>query len=187
MRIVFVGSHGVGKTTLAERVCLTLNKIGNVKFTFISTTRKAREAFEDVWEGEEVNECSIVGYRLGEWTKAGENFVSDRSLLDPVVYATTLDTVPEQTKYLLSQLAMWSFGFIDYIFYIPISIDLVDDGVRYIDPKLQKTIDSGIILWLDQAKIPYIKLESVELEERVAEVIKHVIESPFIRRHNEKD
>jgi len=176
MKIVFCGSHGTGKTTLAERVCGFLNSEGTTQFKLIvNSTREAESVFEDVWKDGTVNECSILGYRLCKWRQAKDNWICDRSLLDSLIYATIKGTLPDQTLYLLTELVRWSFQFIDCVIYIPISIDLVGDEYRPDDFVYQRKIDEGLRAFLTEVGIEHHKLESVELDERVRETVEYII------------
>lgn len=179
MTICFTGSHGTGKTTLARAISPGVNRLAKDKglkpFSLVvDTTRKALEAFEDAFK-KPVNEATIVGFRLNQLGLTGDNVISDRTVLEPVIYAAAYNSLDDQTFYLLTQLAFWSLKkTINCLFYLPVAINLIDDGVRPADPAFQVKIDKEIINWLGHVQVPYVSIQSITLEERVEEVISHL-------------
>jgi len=179
MTICFTGAHGTGKTTLARAILPGVNKLAKDKglkpFSLIvGTTREAMEVFEDAFE-KPVNEATIVGYRLYKMAQTGNNIIIDRGLWDPIAYAGIYNSLDGQTFYLLNQAVFYILRKIPHqIFYLPIAINLIDDGVRSTDLKLQMQVDIEIKAWLNQTKMSYITVESVSLGERITEVLNHL-------------
>jgi deoxyadenosine/deoxycytidine kinase len=148
MKIGLCGSHGTGKTTLAEEFT---NRNPHYSLVTSASRDVRRLGYPINMEATVESQAATSMLRLAQQIRGGPKFISDRTLLDSVAY----------NKYQLEHLwqdnpsaQFWydtmdaiSRDYIkryDLLVYIPIEFPLVGDGVRSEDVEYQKTIDSYI-------------------------------------------
>lgn len=161
LKINFVGSQGTGKTTLLEAA----RKDEDFK-KFKFHTEIVRDLVKT--QGLSINESGNVKSQkifFNTYYKQSQetNYISDRCVLDVCAYTESLfrkklirylkeDNPKEPYKYfreLLREKSLLNVLFenrkvLGKIIYFPIEFDLVDDGVRSLDPTFQKEIDKNI-------------------------------------------
>lgn len=134
MKIAIVGAHGVGKTTLSEKLAKYLN---------LPTIHDV--AIEALDKGFEINENTppetqfwLFARQLEEerLTKA---FVADKCLMDYTVYADIIFD-DDRLKSLLAEMIEKNAKY-DYVFYLPIEFPIEDNGIRSTDVEFQKRVD----------------------------------------------
>ncbi|PIU42974.1 MAG: hypothetical protein CO034_00565 [Parcubacteria group bacterium CG_4_9_14_0_2_um_filter_35_11] len=168
MKIAIVGSHSVGKTTLAKHLAQRLN------CNYIPDI--VRE--EAVKKGFTINENTPPEVQLWlvarQWeleTVTPESWVADKSLFDYVVYGD-LVLKDEDVKKVIRKIVQRVVRY-DFVFYLPIEFPMEEDGIRSIDPEFQKEIDRRFRKCLDEFNIKYIVL-SGSIEERVKQALDHI-------------
>ena len=165
MRVVLCGSHSTGKTTL-------LPHFPELKII----PEFARELFK---KGYPLNQKTtqegqtLIFNKSLEALLTEDNFIADRSLID--VYAYTINSenyIETWTKFYMHNNILRHFHKYDKVIYVPIvpEVDLAMDGVRDADQEYRKKIDTDIQYYLRNFKVPYYTLQSVSIEDRVAEV-----------------
>jgi len=135
MRIALAGSHGVGKTTLLDKI----NLPGHRKIQETARDeimRRGRLPHE--MDPHEFFDFQLTLVRLQHRTEAGD-FIIDRSIFDMLAYA-----MDHHNYHLIRRFIERCYRPYDYIFYIPIEFDLVVDDVRKDDLDYQRIIDERI-------------------------------------------
>lgn len=157
MKIGITGTHGVGKSTLARSVATRLG----ISLIPESARRVREEGFTVLTEDTETTleaELAMFGYQIVEEQKVS-NFVSDRMLLDYVVYVKSL--LPRFPNSMLKSMEDFTLDYVnyqyDYIFYVPIEFILPKDDFRAINIEEQKLIDSEILKELEKLRKDYKK------------------------------
>ncbi len=142
MRIGIVGTHGVGKSTLVSQLAMLL-RIPPIE-------EQARVVHG---EGFELNEKATMSTQLYMLFKhfnkedTFKSFVSDRTPLDYIAYASLRNRLTKIEQYLfweMRQYALTRMNLYDFIVYVPIEFGVEDDGVRSMDESFRSNIDSKI-------------------------------------------
>lgn len=183
MRIAFIGPHGVGKTTVCQRISEALG--------LPLITERAREVARN-WG---LTPATIPADRLVEyqWTILRQQvlcetslhnvgFVSDRSTIDNMAYWVSVASkleVPWPTIEAYNQLAYTRLEHYDLLIHIPVMFPMALDGERHPDPTFQQEIAgniSDLLLSLDVRVSPgllnrvyTVKTEGVE--RRIPEIL----------------
>lgn len=188
MRIAISGAHGVGKTTLAERLAekLDLSLITEV------AREKAMQYGYGTTEGiKNAGLFSRIAFQLDVFygqIKAEERkrkFVSDRSVFDCVAYSIYYHLPSTISVYVLEEAVKYSKRY-DAVIYCPPVEPPTPDGFRLADEESQQEVDRLIrsliaraqckVLWLSSDRDNWINevLEEVAgyVEERGLRVIR---------------
>lgn len=145
MKILLVGAHGTGKTTLAK-------KIQEIHPRFKIIDGIHREAKQD---GFEINKTGDVISQIETvrryWNKVGarNSFISLDGMLRQTAYVIC-NKLPEPVIGLMKELCyIERKHFMDAIFYLPIEFLLEKDNVRNEDRRFQEQVDTEISLLLN--------------------------------------
>jgi thymidylate kinase len=153
MKIAFIGTHGIGKTTLAYELCNELKKqdldvgfIDEIARRCPFPINEATSLEAQTW----ILATSIA--RELELNKIYPNVICDRSVLDNYVYLYhRFGHVPE-----LYHLTAYWVGTYDLLFKVPITRSyLRPDGVRSTDFEFQEAIDVKLTELLAAGGIRY--------------------------------
>ncbi len=157
MKIAFIGSHGVGKTTLCYDLAGILKKhmpsVGLVMEVARScplpinrdTTLSAQSWILHTQIAREIVE-----------TDQNQAVVCDRSALDNYAYMVSATGGHP----VLDDLVTYWMGTYDYLFKVPITFSLRGDGIRDVDFEFQKEIDTIVGRLLEEKRISYYRLPS---------------------------
>ena len=153
MKIAFIGTHGIGKTTLAYELCNELKK-QHLDVGFIDEI--ARRCPFPINEATSLEAqtwilATTIAREL-ELNKIYPNIICDRSVLDNYVYLYNkfghIDELHALAKY-------WVRTY-DLLFRVPFTRKyLHPDGVRSTDLEFQETIDRKLEELLKADSIPY--------------------------------
>ena len=153
MKIAFIGTHGVGKTTLAYELCNELKK-QHLDVGFIDEI--ARRCPFPINEGTSLEAqtwilTTTISREL-ELNKIYPNIICDRSVLDNYVYLFhKFGHVAE-----LHGLVRYWVRTYDLLFRVPVTREyLQPDGVRSVAFEFQEMIDEKLIQLLKQDEVPY--------------------------------
>jgi nicotinamide riboside kinase len=155
MKIAFIGSHGVGKTTLCFELAALLKKRDKVvemvrevaRFCPLPINRETTVAAQS-W---------ILHTEIAEELEAenkAEIVICDRSVLDNYCYLLQTGKHP-----MLEPLVQWWTTTYRLLIKVPIVGSLQFDGLRDVDSAFQKAVDDTIDRVLEEWKIPVIRLD----------------------------
>jgi thymidylate kinase len=153
MKIAFIGTHGIGKTTLAYELCNELKK-QDLDVGFIDEI--ARRCPFPINETTSLEaQTWILATSIARELELGKiypNIICDRSVLDNYVYLYhRFGHIPE-----LYALATYWIRTYDLLFKVPITRNyLRPDGVRSTDYEFQEAIDGKLSDLLQQKGVPY--------------------------------
>jgi nicotinamide riboside kinase len=162
LKLGFIGTHGVGKTTLCYGLAARL---------------KARDVVLDIVH-EVARRCPLpinerTSLAAQSWilhTQVGDELVAaarhpvvlcDRSVLDNYVYL--LLSAGRQPG--LEALVAWWLSTYDLLVYVPIVDGPRADGMRSTDPAFQRAVDERLIRELDERAVPALRLDPARREE----------------------
>ena len=153
MKIAFIGTHGVGKTTLAYELCNELKKQHlDVGFIDEIARRCPFPINEETSLEAQTWILTTTICRELELNKIYPNIICDRSVLDNYVYLFhKFGHVPE-----LHGLVRYWVQTYDLLFRVPLTREyLRPDGVRSIAFEFQETIDNKLVQLLREDEVPY--------------------------------
>lgn len=165
MRISFTGAHSVGKSTLVKILRETYDDsiselCGDITYDGIGRNIINNEN----WSLK--NKQRYLNYWYAFTHLKNVDFLSSRTVYDTWAHSRTMIN-PWFNHHLFSWVTKNIYY--DYVFYVPIEFDIVNDGVRYIDKDLQVQIDKEIVLILNFFHIPYHSITG-SVEERIIKV-----------------
>jgi adenylate kinase family enzyme len=157
MRVAIAGAHGVGKSTLAGKLCVAL------ELPELPTPGRTLAS-----KGLPVNEAATVPSQLVAWLmqyrfeRERSAWVASRSLIDVWAYTAlaaergTLDRVEEALVDELARATRLAVdGAYDELIYVAPGISLRADDVRTDDVSFQRSTDEAIRRALDDWKVPH--------------------------------
>ncbi|HKI87110.1 MAG TPA: ATP-binding protein [Thermoanaerobaculia bacterium] len=155
-KIAFIGSHGVGKTTLCYGLAARL-KARDVALDVVhEVARRCPLPINE--ETSLASESWILHTQIAEELVAASLYpvvICDRSALDNYVYLL-LAAGPQP---LLEELvSLWTRSY-DLLIHVPIVDDPSPDGVRAPDPAFQRAVDERLLRELDKRAIPALRLD----------------------------
>jgi thymidylate kinase len=179
MKIAFVGSHGVGKTTLCFDLAAQLKRRGiNVdmvkevaRASPLPVNRKtSREA--QLW---------ILTTQVAEEIRAASHcdvVVCDRAALDNYAYfflACGRDVAVERF------VEMWMKTY-DLLIRVPVLAEVQEDGFRDTDTVFVREVDRKVSALLAASKTPFLDLETLPRNDWPDAAFRGVLEHPGLRQ-----
>lgn len=157
MRYFLTGAQGTGKTTIMNALPVSFNKIQGITRQVIQSNNLLINE-----ESNEITQRCIFDAYIRKFTDTDE-FISERSLIDVVAYTTYLYRHKRISKKFLRTQERLLKNFIERFpeciyFYLPITFDIQDDGVRSTNKEFQQEIDEIILSLLNTYKCSYFKL-----------------------------
>lgn len=148
MKIGICGTHSTGKTTLVE--ALRTEDYFRDYFFDINVTRWVKETGLPINENtsdasQEINLLKRIAH-LNSFDK----LICDRTIVDVLAYSTAGKQITSRSIDYQVRLYELNVHKYDYIFYLPMDIAVVDDGVRAIEPEYRQKIDDLIVNFLSQ-------------------------------------
>lgn len=140
MKILLVGAHGTGKTTVAKEIVKKYKDL----YLIDNIHRKAKQdGFEINKTSDVISQIETVRRYLHE-IGARDNFISVDSIIRQTAYAISND-LPEPVIGLMKELCyIEREHFANVIFYFPIEFSLEKDGIRDEDIAFQTRVDIEI-------------------------------------------
>lgn len=168
MKIVFTGSHGTGKSTLVNELLKVYNDhIGPSNFRREMSLELP--LFNIYKQADIISQGFITGY-MAYQAISNNKFIQDRCIIDTFAYTDYADILDEYKEKLFQTYKDIVFKY-DYIFYIPVEFDIIEDGFRETEKEYQKQIDQKIKYYLDIIGVKYYTL-SGSVEQRLYEINK---------------
>lgn len=169
MKIGISGAQGTGKTTLVNKL-KDLSMFEKYEFNTNMTRRVKEMGFNINEEGDDQTQRVIFRAHINLLNKP--NFISDRTLIDALMYTILLAKRGRCSPSLAVSsysLALDKVKQYDYIFVVRPEFDIVDDGVRSTDVDFRDTIDTLMLQFIENHNIPYHLLTGA-VEERVQQL-----------------
>ena len=160
MKVAFIGTHGVGKTTLAYGLAMRLKQLGaNVGFL----EEVARRCPLPINEGTSLDSQTWILMetvrREIELDELYTEVVCDRSVIDNYCY---LELGAGRRQALFDLVAYWATTY-DLLFKVPIRPEyLQNDGTRSTDRAFQQAIDKKLDALLHEAGIEYDEFSTLD-------------------------
>jgi nicotinamide riboside kinase len=155
-KIAFIGTHGVGKTTLCYGLAARLKR-RDVSIDVVHEV--ARRCPLPINEETSVAAQSwILHTQIAEEVVAQARYplvVCDRSVLDNYVYLLLAAGRQEAPQALID---FWIAGY-DLLVHVPIVEELSPDGVRSPDPGFQQAVEDLLMRELAERKLPALHLD----------------------------
>lgn len=142
LKVAFIGSHGVGKTTLCYGLAARLKARDVVLEVVHEVARRCPLPINE--ETGVASESWILHTQIAEEVVAAHRYpvvLCDRSALDNYVYLL-LASGPREGLDLLVEYWMRSY---DLLVHVPVAGALTADGFRTIDPAFQRAVDERLM------------------------------------------
>jgi len=165
MKVAFIGTHGVGKTTLCYDLAAGLKKRD---LTVELVREVARECPLPINRDTTVKAQAWIIHTQIAWELAAEAKAEvvccDRAVLDNFCYLKRAATGDPQVETLESLVRAWTATY-DVLFRVPLVSDPRFDGVRDTDLLFQREIDELIAATLRAWTIPFVALDPARRSE----------------------
>lgn len=161
LKVAFIGSHGVGKTTLCYGLAARLKARDVVLEVVHEVARRCPLPINE--ETGVASESWILHTQIAEEVVATHRYpvvLCDRSALDNYVYLL-LATGPREGLDLLVDYWMRSY---DLLVHVPVAGALTADGFRTIDPEFQKAVDERLVRELMARDLKVYELDPAQRE-----------------------
>ena len=174
MKIGITGAHSTGKTTLLNALRGEASLAG---YDYcVEVTRWVKRLGFSINENssDEVQELVMIKHVYNMFMH--DNSVSDRTVLDGLVYSTWLNRngkVSNKTLDMVNKVYDRMEKEYDIIFYIRPEFEVEDDGVRSIDKRFHQEIVDLFEEVIKRKQIPVVQLTG-SVRERVEQVLKEV-------------
>lgn len=171
IKICFVGAHGTGKTTLAFEVYKWLKREKGISCKLLCESSDSATATLGMPQHDPFYEEALINYRKSLFAQY-TNFISDRSLIDPLGYQKVkLNRVHEKSY----REAIWTIQCEQHIlFYIPIAISLKGEGHRPESAQYQYEVAKAIEDVIESSDLRVYTISRIDLGERLA-FIQHIL------------
>lgn len=168
-RVALVGASSTGKTTVYE---LVKNKLPEFRFVNESTRSVAKYGFPINELGTSETQLAISSFHLEALLK-GSDTLLDRCYMDLAVYSSFMPNITTETfNYIMDTWERVKNEYTHYI-YFPIEFESVDDGVRSVNEKWRKDIDSQFQNLLEGVRKPYLTVTGSPLQ-RVNQILEFI-------------
>lgn len=160
MKVAFIGTHGVGKTTLAYGLAMRLKQLGaNVGFLEELARRCPFPINEDTSLEAQTWILMETIRREIELSQIYEDVVCDRSVVDNYCY---LEYALGRRQALYELVRYWADTY-DLLFKVPIRREFLrDDGTRSTDRAFQEGIDRTLDALLGEAGIAVVPFDTLD-------------------------
>ncbi|MEM7481159.1 MAG: ATP-binding protein [Acidobacteriota bacterium] len=180
-KVAFIGSHGVGKTTLCYGLAARLKARDLALEVVHEVARRCPMPINE--ETSLASEGWILHTQIAEEIAAEYRYpvvICDRSVLDNYVY---LDLAAGRRGGLDALVASWMPTY-DLLVHVPIIEDPSPDGIRSSDPGFQRAIDDRLDALLAEAGLDCLRLDPASREhwlEVVEEAVVEALRPPQMR------
>jgi nicotinamide riboside kinase len=166
-KIAIIGSHGVGKTTLIQRLKLLYPELNFIDEVARDLQLKYGKSTRDM-NAEERSQFQIEAMQIQiDQEKARKDYISDHCAISYLPYSTKLPVYNELKAKIRDQYLPILKNL--HIIYIPIEFDLENDGLRFATDEYQQYIDETLIGLLHKYNLKYITVTGT-IEERLEQI-----------------
>ena len=158
-KIAFIGSHGVGKTTLCYGLAARLKRRDVGVEVVHEVARRCPLPINE--ETSVAAQSWILHTQIAEELVAQARYpvvICDRSVLDNYVYLLLAAGRQEGPERLVEY---WIQGY-DLLIHVPIIETLSPDGIRSPDPGFQQAVDERLLLEITERGISVLRLDPAE-------------------------
>ncbi|HYH44867.1 MAG TPA: AAA family ATPase [Thermoanaerobaculia bacterium] len=158
-KVAFVGSHGVGKTTLCYGLAARLKRRDLAVEVVHEVARRCPLPINQ--QTSVAAQSWILHTQVSEELVAASRYpvvLCDRSLLDNYVY---LLLAAGRQPHLEPLLAAWMAGY-GLLVHVPIVELPSPDGIRAADPAFQRAVEDRLRRELDERRLPVLGLEAAD-------------------------
>ena len=138
MKIGIIGTHCSGKTSLIDKL-YSKCQFANYNFLEEPIREVSRAGFKVNKESDNASQLAMLACHLRNLEH--ENFISDRTILDLYVYATTIPSVSKDVKDFIYKQLMENIDRYDYLFWCAPEFDMNADGFRETDVQWQQQVE----------------------------------------------
>lgn len=161
-KVAFIGTHGVGKTTLCyglaarlKRTDVSLDVVGEIARRCPLPINQSTTFEAQSW---------ILHTQIAEEIVAGARYdmvICDRSVLDNFVYMLLASTTPQQDlRHLVDH---WTRTY-DVLVHVPMVEDPRPDGLRSTDPVFQRAVHQRLSAEIEQRDLDVVRLDDIDRE-----------------------
>lgn len=192
-RIILIGAHGTGKTTLANKLkeLLDITVVESVSREFHKDMKYLEDA--GILDGRvsKVSKtsalqnvmCSMSRWDYMRWINVDEAIIMTRCPLDTLAYAkadaNVSDDIYIQNLNILKENQEFMDSLKSSLFvYLPIEFDIEDDGTRPIDKEFQKDVDQAMRDLMYEFQITPLVVTGT-VKERVEQIIVKMVSKVF--------
>lgn len=187
MKIIFIGAHGTGKSTLANMLQESLSKIKS--FPLVESVARQCQSYlksNDIYglltdDGKDkMKQQMITDFAFWDFERICSwniDCIMTRCPLDPVAYEVANYGYNEDYSKNVAKLFDYKFkGYFNncIFFYIPIEFDLVDDGIRPMGKEYQKKVDEAMLDLVNNLDLPIITIKG-DKQERLTKCLEKLL------------
>lgn len=154
-KIAFIGTHGVGKTTLCYGLAALLKSHDHAVEVVHEVARRCPLPINE--ETSLASESWILHTQIAEEIVAAHRYpvvICDRSVLDNYVYLLLASSPRPELECLVDA---W-MGTYDLLVHVPVVDEPRPDGVRSADPSFQRAVDRRLDDELEGRRLPTLRL-----------------------------
>jgi thymidylate kinase len=171
LKLCFIGTHGVGKTTLCYGLAARLKAADVVLDIVHEVARRCPLPINE--DTSTAAQSWILHTQIADELAASARHpvvLCDRSVLDNYVYLL-LAGRPQAG---IESLVTWWLDTYELLVYVPIVDGPRPDGMRSIDPTFQRAVDDRLLRELEERELPVLRLGAEE-RERWLDVVEDAI------------
>lgn len=177
IRLAFAGASGTGKTTTAQLISKKFNMpINPVGSRYITDEMQLRSPYDvDAFGLRQEFQTRLFNNKL-EWERINNQFVTDRTHLDNLIYSIMHDCVKTVDKNFINATINATKKYTHIVFFpLELFINTDHDPARRSNIEYQKTYETLLKTFLD-CYLPnrYLTLTSVKAEARVEEISEYI-------------
>lgn len=153
---ILLGTHSTGKTTLCQSLQGEVEKL-YITDGFSRPVKVAKESLNlnNIQEQTIINELTKWAF-INYLNQIDISVLSTRSPIDAIVYSKYFTPSIDTSE--LLELFRANKHRVSNFFYIPIEFPIINDGVRFMDPKIQLDIQNLIIEFCQQENVNLINV-----------------------------